>query len=81
MLNKFGLGTGRDNNGEVAFLSDDLKIAIVQVGNGSLQENKTGKRYGDDRDKTWRRQGQDRDKAETRQGQDRDKTGTRQGQN
>ena len=49
------LGTGRDNNGEVTFHSDNIKTAIVQVGSGGLQEKKTGTRQGENREKIGRR--------------------------
>ena len=34
---------------------DNIKTAIVQVGSGGLQENKTGTRQGENREKIGRR--------------------------
>ena len=75
--NKICLGTGRDSNDEVTFHSDNIKTAIVQVGSGGLQENKTGTRQGENREKIGRRQGEDKDKTGTKQRQDMDKEKTR----
>ena len=74
--NKICLGTGRDSNDEVTFHSDNIKTAIVQVGSGGLQENKTGTRQWENREKIGRRQGEDKD-AGTTQEQNKDKTRTR----
>ena len=52
MLNKFGLGIGRDDNGQVTLVSDDIKTAIVWVGQ---DRDKTGRRLGQDRNKTRNR--------------------------
>ena len=53
--NKICLGTGRDNNGEVTFHSDNINTAIAQMSSGSLQEKKTGTRQGENREKIGRR--------------------------
>ena len=60
-------------------VSDDIKTAVVQLGSGDPQVNKTRKIQ--DRNKTGTRKRQVNKKTRTRQAQDRNKTGPRQEQN
>ena len=89
LSNKFVLRTGRDDNGKETLISDDIKTAVVQLGSGDPQVNKTrkiqdrnkkGTRKRQVNKKTRTRQAQDRNKTGTRKDQDRNKTGTRQKQ-